>query len=90
MGFGSNVYAESNAFDGIAAAKVLSVFKGTAITAKNNLMDGAPADLVAAYNAANGTSLGADAGWTPTLFTRIHPPQAVRLLVAGAGAGRLR
>ncbi|MFI7700156.1 pectinesterase family protein [Nonomuraea sp. NPDC049480] len=91
VGFGSKVYAERNAFDGIAAAKVLTVFGGTAITAKDNLVDGMPADLVAAYNKANGTSLGTDAGWTPELFTRIHPPEALRALVPpGAGAGRLR
>ncbi|MGW0807395.1 pectinesterase family protein [Nonomuraea sp. NPDC002799] len=91
VGFRSQVYAQSNAFDGIAAAKVLTVFNGTAITAKDNLVDRVPVDVVAAYNAANGTALGTDAGWTPTLFTRIHPPQALRALVpAGAGAGRLR
>jgi pectate lyase/pectin methylesterase-like acyl-CoA thioesterase len=91
VGYGSQVHAESNAFDGVPAASVLSVLKGTAITAKDNLVDRRPADLVAAYNAANGTALGSDAGWTPTLFTRIHPPQVLRLLVpAGAGAGRLR
>ncbi|QFY14169.1 pectate lyase [Nonomuraea phyllanthi] len=91
VGFGSQVYAESNAFEGIEASKVLSVFKGTAITARNNLVDGAPADLVAAYNAANGASIGSDAGWTPSLFTRVQPPQALHALVpARAGAGRLR
>ncbi|MFI7632931.1 hypothetical protein [Nonomuraea sp. NPDC049400] len=87
MGLGSKVYAESNAFDGIAAAKVLSVLNGTAITAKDNLV----AAYNAAYNAANGTAVGSDAGWTPALFTRVHPPRALRALVpAGAGAGRLR
>ncbi|MGW6494674.1 pectinesterase family protein [Nonomuraea angiospora] len=91
VGFGSKVYAENNAFYGIAADKVLSVFNGTAISAKGNLVDGAPADVVAAYNAAHGTAVGPDAGWTPALFTRVHPPQALRALVpAGAGAGRLR
>ncbi|MFG6192267.1 hypothetical protein [Nonomuraea sp. JJY05] len=81
----------SDAFDGIAAEKVLSVFNGTAITAKGSLVDGAPADVVAAYNAAHGTAVGPDAGWTPALFTRVHPPQALRSLVpAKAGAGRLR
>ncbi|WP_431927419.1 hypothetical protein [Nonomuraea jabiensis] len=87
--------AENNAFDGIAADKVLSVFNGTAITAKGNLVDGGPADVVAAYNAgcnaAHGTAVGPDAGWTPALFTRVQPPQALRALVpARAGAGSLR
>ncbi|MGW4961838.1 hypothetical protein ACWEPL_31875 [Nonomuraea sp. NPDC004186] len=69
----------------------LSVVNGTAITAKGSLVDGAPADVVAAFNAAHGTAIGSDAGWTPALFTRVHPPQALRALVpARAGAGRLR
>ncbi|SEF74851.1 Pectate lyase [Nonomuraea solani] len=91
VGVGSQVYAEANAFDGIAAAKVLTVFGGTAITAKDNLVDGVATDVVAAYNAANGTALGTDAGWTPALVPRVHPAKALRHLVpAGAGAGRLR
>ncbi|MFG1943799.1 pectinesterase family protein [Nonomuraea sp. NPDC048826] len=91
VGFQSQVYANANAFEGIPAERVLSVLKGTAITAKDNLADGRPVDLVAAYNAANGASLGGDAGWTPSLHTRVHPPAALRALVpAGAGAGRIR
>nr|WP_311132269.1 pectinesterase family protein [Nonomuraea gerenzanensis] len=91
VGFGSKVYAESNAFDGIAAAKVLTVFNGTAITARDNLVDGVVTDVVAAYDEANGTALGTDAGWTPALVPRVHPAKALRYLVpAGAGAGRLR
>ncbi|WP_245642185.1 pectinesterase family protein [Nonomuraea candida] len=91
VGFGSKVYANANAFDGIAAEKVLTVFNGTAITAMDNLVDGVPVDVVAAYNTANGTALGTDAGWTPALVTRVHPARALRHLVpAGAGAGRLR
>ncbi|MFG1967869.1 pectinesterase family protein [Nonomuraea fuscirosea] len=91
VGFGSQVYADGNAFDGIEAAKVLTVFSGTAITARDNLVDGVPVDVVAAYNAANGTTLGGDAGWTPTLVPRRHPARLLRYLVpAGAGAGHLR
>ncbi len=91
VGFGSQVYAEGNAFEGIEAAKVLTVFNGTAITARDNLVDGMPVDVVAAYNAANGTTLGDDAGWIPTLVPRRHPAKVLRHLVpAGAGAGRLR
>ncbi|NJP90088.1 hypothetical protein HCN51_11615 [Nonomuraea sp. FMUSA5-5] len=91
VGVGSKVYAESNAFDGIDAAKVLTVFGGTAITVEDNLVDGVVTDVVAAYNEANGTALGTDAGWTPTLVPRVHPAKALKRLVpAGAGAGRLR
>ncbi|NUP66698.1 MAG: polysaccharide lyase family 1 protein [Nonomuraea sp.] len=86
VGFGSQVYAESNAFDGVPAAKVLSVLKGTAITAKDNLVDGQVTDLVAAQS----TPLGTDAGWTPQLHTAIHPARVLRGLVpARAGAGRV-
>jgi len=85
------VYANANAFEGIPAEQVLTVFRGTAITAKDNLVDGRPVDLVAAHNAATGAALGDDAGWTPSLVARVHPPQALRAVVpAGAGAGRIR
>lgn len=47
-------------------------------------------DVVAAYNAAHGTSLSPEVGWTPTLFVRIDPTPAVPALVGVfAGAGRL-
>lgn len=91
VGFQSQVYANANAFEGIPAEQVLTVFRGTAITAKDNLVDGRPVDLVAAHNAATGAALGDDAGWTPSLVARVHPPQALRAVVpAGAGAGRIR
>lgn len=88
VGVGSKVYAEANAFDGIAADKVLSVFGGTAITAKGNLVNGRTVDVVAAYEAATGATLGRDVGWTPEPAPRMHPANALRGLVpAGAGAG---
>jgi pectate lyase len=40
-------------------------------------------DVVAAFNAANATDLSPVVGWTPTLFTEIHPTQAVPGLVSG-------
>ncbi|WP_239131376.1 pectinesterase family protein [Planobispora takensis] len=90
VGAGSKVYAQANAFDGIPADKVLSVLNGTAITVRDNVVDGRPVDLVAAYNAAHDPDLGADAGWTPTLVTKVHPARTLRGLVpAQAGAGRL-
>ncbi|MFC4057654.1 pectinesterase family protein [Planomonospora corallina] len=91
VGAESKAYVQANAFSGIPAEKVLSVFKGTAVTARDNLVDGRPVDLVAAHNAATGASLGSDAGWTPTLFTKIDPAQKVAQTVpAKAGAGHLR
>jgi pectate lyase len=86
VGVDSHVYAQSNAYDGVPAGSVLSVLKGTVITEKDNLVDGAPADLIAA----SGTALVPDGSWTPTLFTRIDPARALRTLVpARAGAGRV-
>ncbi|GAA4047152.1 pectinesterase family protein [Nonomuraea soli] len=84
VGFGSKVFAESNAFVG---SRLLSVIGGTAISQRGNLVDGVETDLIAA----SGVTLTPDAGWTPTLFTRIDPPRSLQGIVpARAGAGRIR
>jgi hypothetical protein len=38
---------------------------------------------VAAYNAVNTPDLSPTVGWTPTLYTEIHPTQAVPGVVGG-------
>jgi pectate lyase len=63
------------------------------ITARDNLLRAGrhtePVDLVAVYNAAYDPDLAGDAGWTPTLHTRITPARQVPTLVSReAGAGR--
>ncbi|MEU7543800.1 pectate lyase family protein [Streptomyces sparsogenes] len=94
VGVESQLYAEANAFTlpGSAdPAKVIKKWKGTALTEKNNYVGGKPLDLLAAHNAGvPDEQLGDDAGWTPTLRTRVDAPGAVPGVVDGrAGAGRL-
>ncbi|RDV12382.1 pectate lyase [Arthrobacter sp. RT-1] len=85
-GFDSHLYAEANAFtlpDGIDPAKVITRFKGTAITTIGNAVNGKITDLRAEYNAAAAPAdqLAADTSWTPTLRTQVHPAQAVPALL---------
>ncbi len=85
-GFDSHLYAEANAFTlpaGIDPAKVITRFKGTAITTIGNAVNGKITDLRAAYNAAAAPAdqLAADTSWTPTLRTQVHPAQAVPALL---------
>jgi pectate lyase len=97
VGVRSQIFAQNNFFltaSGVMPARFITVFGGTAIHATGTLVNGfSPAhrvDVVAAYNAAHGTALSSDVGWTPTLFVRIDPTPAVPVLVGlFAGAGRL-
>ncbi|MEN3360845.1 MAG: pectate lyase, partial [Mycobacteriales bacterium] len=95
VGVQSQIFAESNFFllgSGVTADKVIFNWGGTDIHAANNLVNGRPTDLLAAFNAANPTTpIGSATTWTPTLHTRIDPAWLVPLTVAlGAGAGHLR
>jgi pectate lyase len=94
VGVSSHLVAEANAFDlpeGVEASKIIYNWKGTGLTVDTNEVNGEPVDLLAAFNAANpAATLGDDAGWTPTLRTRVDPPHAVPGIVDGAaGAGKL-
>ncbi|MFE1317405.1 polysaccharide lyase family 1 protein [Kitasatospora phosalacinea] len=94
VGRASQIVAQNNYFalpPGVTAAEVLYNWGGTALTANGNSVNGTTTDLVAAWNAANpAKQLGADAGWTPVLRTKVDPAAAVPGKVrAGAGAGRL-
>jgi pectate lyase len=92
VGVQSAIVAQHNAFelpDGVDPAKIIKYWKGTAITASHNIVNGAVVDLLSAYNSANVDQLGADAGWTPALRTTVHAPtQLARVLGDLAGAGR--
>ncbi|NUO59997.1 MAG: hypothetical protein HOV78_25310 [Hamadaea sp.] len=92
VGVNSAIVAQHNAFelaDGVDPAKIIKYWKGTAITASDNLVNGVVVDLLSAYNSANVEQLGADAGWTPTLRATVHAPaQLARVLRDLAGAGR--
>ena len=98
VGVESQIFAERNVFSvdrAVPPDRLLYDWGGTALTARDHLLRVAgrttPVDLVAAYNAAHDPDLGADAGWTPTLHTRIDPVRSVPDLVARhAGAGELK
>jgi pectate lyase len=94
VGVESAIVAESNVFvlaDGVTPDEVLFDWGGTVITARDNLLRTRPVDLVASYNATHDPDLGADAGWVPTLHTRITPARRVPALVSReAGAGHRR
>lgn len=97
VGVESQIFAESNAFTLDRAVEpdlLLFDWGGTALTARDNVLRVGhrtrPVDLVATYNAAHDPDFAADAGWTPTLHTRIDPARSVPGRVAGhAGAGEL-
>ncbi|MFI0728871.1 polysaccharide lyase family 1 protein [Streptomyces sp. NPDC021225] len=94
VGVESQLYAEANALTlpgTVDRAKVIKQWKGTALTEENNYVNGKPVDLLAVHNAGvPAEQLGDDAGWTPTLRTRVDAPRAVPGIVDGhAGAGRL-
>jgi len=98
VGVESSIYAENNYFRlsaDVPAAHIVKYWKGTRITARGSLVQVSgrlprPVDLVATYNEAYDPDLLPDAGWTPTLRTRLDPAWAVPLIVsATAGARRL-
>ncbi|MBU2668340.1 pectate lyase [Actinoplanes bogorensis] len=98
VGVESSLYAENNYFRlsaDVPASDVIAYWKGIRITAIGSLLQTShrpaqPVDLVAAYNAAHDPDLTPDAGWTPTLRTRLDPTAAVpALLSKGVGIRRI-
>ncbi|WP_329182161.1 pectate lyase family protein [Streptomyces sp. NBC_01477] len=94
VGAQSHLVAQDNAFTlpaGVTADRTIAYWKGTAMTEDHNYVNGRPADLLGAFNAANpATPIARGAGWTPTLRTRVDDPRSVPHIVdGGAGAGRL-
>ncbi|WP_307783870.1 pectate lyase family protein [Streptomyces spinoverrucosus] len=95
IGKESQLVAQHNAFtlpDGVSPAKVLKKWSEAPVTADGNHVNGKPVDLIAVHNAEiPGETLQRDAGWTPTLRTKVDPPKAIPAIVGQhAGAGRLR
>jgi pectate lyase len=97
-GFESSIYAQNNYFRlsaDVPVANVIHYWKGTRITAIGSLVQVSgrapqPVDLVAAYNAAYDPDLAPDAGWTPSLRTRLDETRAVpRAVAAGVGIRHL-
>ncbi|MET8980234.1 pectate lyase [Streptomyces sp. NPDC004539] len=92
----SAIVAENNAFHApghVEVADLVKSWNGTALQQSGTLFNGYPVDLLTIYNAYNSGSerdLTADAGWTPTLHTKIDSArEADRQVARGAGAGRL-
>ncbi|MET9513641.1 pectate lyase [Streptomyces sp. NPDC002994] len=95
IGLESQLVAEKNTFalpGGVSAAQILKKWKDAPVTTKDNYVNDARTDLLAAHNTANpGNPLRGDAGWTPVLRTRVDHPRVVPTLVTGrAGARHLR
>ncbi|HKT03333.1 MAG TPA: polysaccharide lyase family 1 protein, partial [Rugosimonospora sp.] len=94
VGKNSAIYAQNNYADlgpGVDPATFVHYWGGTAMTESGTLVRSGgtvtPVSLLGAYNAANTTQIGTDAGWTPTLHTTVLPTIAVPFVVlATAGA----
>ncbi|WP_214412983.1 hypothetical protein [Sphaerisporangium fuscum] len=97
-GVQSKIYAENNYFHlgkGVGADQIIYDWGGTALHATGTLVTSGsatrPVDVLAAHNATHDPDLSGDAGWTPTLHTRVDPAAVVAATVPFlAGAGRLR
>ncbi|GIE99307.1 pectate lyase family protein [Paractinoplanes rishiriensis] len=98
VGVDSAIYAENNYFRlsaDVPASNITKYWKGTRMTSTGNLAQTSgrppvPVDLVAAHNEAYDPDLAPDAGWTPTLRTRVDQARAVPAVVAsGVGIRRL-
>lgn len=94
VGVESHIVAEHNAFDlpaDISPDRVIGNYKGTAITADGNLVNGRHVDLLAAYNAANIPQIAAEPAWSPLIRRTVQPVWFVPALVAAhAGPDALR
>jgi pectate lyase len=88
VGIESAIYAQNNFFKtdrSITPDRFIARFNGLAIHASGTLVNRHSAhgfvDVLAAYNAVNDPDLSGDVGWTPTLYTQIHPTHFVPALV---------
>ncbi|MEU9579919.1 pectate lyase family protein [Streptomyces chilikensis] len=94
VGRESAIFAEKNHFTlpaSVSAGDVLHKWSEAPITAEDNFVNGAEADLIAAHNAENPHALlRPDAGWSPELRARVDETGDVPGLVRRwAGAGQL-
>ncbi|GGV40775.1 pectate lyase [Streptomyces longisporoflavus] len=95
IGAESRLVAQKNAFTlpaGVSAAKILKKWKDAPVTADANYVNGKRVDLIAVHNAEfPEETLRSDAGWTPSLRTRVDDPRKLpKLLAREAGAGKRR
>jgi pectate lyase len=95
VGIESKIYAQNNYFEfdyDVNPSKIIRAWKGTTVFEEGSYVNGKSkakqVDLIKAHNAANDVQFTENVGWKPTLFTKVHPTQAVPALVkAKAGAG---
>ncbi|MDW4571162.1 hypothetical protein R8Z57_00040 [Microbacterium sp. M3] len=91
----SSIVAESNAVelvDPASASRIIAGWGGTELKATGTLVDGQPADVLAAYNATAATPLSSAVRWSPAdaYAYALDPAADVAAIVrAGAGAGIL-
>ncbi len=91
----SSVVAEENVFELLPAtdpAKILAGWGGTQAKVTGSLVNGAPFDVLAAYNATAAAPLSADVRWDPAAAYSSRPQPAAEVAAtvrAQAGAGVL-
>lgn len=93
VGVFSHIFAQDNYFaftGGEPASQIIFNWGGTEMHAADNLVNGRPTDILAAYNAANpGALISDDTSWTPVYRDHVDPPLVVPALVGHwAGAGK--
>ena len=95
-GVESSIYAENNAFelaDGVDPARIITRWGGTQLFETGSTVNGAPTDLLAAFNATAEVPLADAARWDPSdaYEYALDPVEDVPAIVrAQAGAGVLR
>jgi pectate lyase len=91
IGVESHLVAERNALTlprSVGPERIIEVFKGTSLTENDNLVNGEPVDIVAAYNAASEPNLTEVPAWTPLLRRTVHPAVAVPRVVSALAGPR--
>jgi pectate lyase len=92
VGVSSQIYAQNNYYwlpSGYAVGNAIGYYKGTAIHTAGDIVNGAPTDLLAAYNAINTPTLSGTVDWTPQYHLQIDPTRLVPDIVqrfAGASS----
>jgi pectate lyase len=94
LGVEGAILSENNAFEmaeGIDQSEMLIDYKGEVFRDRGSVYNGEPAELLAAFKAANpDAAISPEAGWEPPYDYALEPAATVAASVReGAGAGRL-